>query len=65
MKKIVAYFKAAWEELRYRTTWPSWEELQETTTVVVVATVILTIIIAAMDLVAMNLMDIIYSLGGQ
>jgi len=62
MKGVIDYFKESWLELKKFVTWPTWEELFDTTIVVATATLILTIIIAIMDIASSNLMDIVYSL---
>ncbi len=60
--KIVRYFKEAYTELLYKVTWPSWEELQGSAIVVMIATLIISLIIALMDLSFKNLMTGIYGL---
>jgi preprotein translocase subunit SecE len=60
--KIVQYFKDAYAELMHKVTWPSWEELQGSAIVVMVASFIIAIVIALMDLAFKNLMTGIYSI---
>jgi len=60
--KIIRYFKEAYSELIYKVTWPSWEELQGSAIVVMIASFIIALIIALMDLAFKNLMTGIYSL---
>ncbi|MGD2036165.1 MAG: preprotein translocase subunit SecE [Bacteroidales bacterium] len=60
--KIIRYFKEAYSELVYKVTWPSWEELQGSAIVVMIASFIIALIIALMDLAFKNLMTGIYGL---
>jgi len=60
--KIIRYFKEAYTELVYKVTWPSWEELQGSAIVVMVASFIIAIVIAMMDFAFKNLMTGIYGL---
>jgi len=59
--RIFVYFKESYNELIHKVTWPSWEELQSSAILVMVATIIIALIIAIMDLGFKNLMEIIYS----
>jgi preprotein translocase subunit SecE len=49
MKKIREYIKECWEELLHKVSWPTWEELQSSTVIVMVAMVIIAFIIFVMD----------------
>jgi preprotein translocase subunit SecE len=51
MKKIREYFSESWLELTQKVSWPTWSELQESTIVVMVASLIIAIVIMAMDFV--------------
>jgi preprotein translocase subunit SecE len=48
--------------MMHKVTWPTWEELQQSTMIVLVATIIITAIVALMDFVANGLLKFIYSL---
>jgi preprotein translocase subunit SecE len=65
MKKIVQYFKESYAELVHKVTWPSWEELQGSAILVMVASLIVALIVAGMDIVFKNLMTGIYSIFYQ
>ena len=41
MNKIATYFKESYRELLEKVTWPTWIQLQQSTVIVLVATVIL------------------------
>jgi preprotein translocase subunit SecE len=58
--KIFDYFKESYNELIHKVTWPSWEELQSSAILVMIATIIIALIIATMDLGFKNLMHTIY-----
>jgi len=60
--KIIQYFKESYAELMHKVTWPSWEELQGSAIVVMVTSLIITLVIAGMDLAFKNLMSGIYGL---
>jgi preprotein translocase subunit SecE len=60
--KIKGYFQESYTELVHKVTWPTWGELQNSATLVMVATLILAIIIAAMDFSFSRVMQLIYSL---
>ncbi len=63
--KLINYFKESYNELIHKVTWPSWEELQGSAIIVMVASVIIALLIALMDLSFKNLMEGIYSLFYQ
>jgi preprotein translocase subunit SecE len=46
----------------HKVTWPSWKELQGSALLVMVASLIIALVVAIMDLGFKNLMSIIYSL---
>jgi preprotein translocase subunit SecE len=62
MNKVVQYFKESYTELVHKVTWPSWEELQGSAIVVMVASLIVALIVASMDVVFKNLMTGIYEI---
>ncbi len=63
MEKITLYIKESYNELVNKVSWPTWPELQSTTVLVIVGTIILTLIIAALDFVSGELiMKQIYKL---
>src|SRR5664280_1640997 len=60
--KIKGYFQESFTELVHKVTWPTWSELQNSATLVMVATLIIAIIVAAMDFSFSRIMKFIYSL---
>jgi preprotein translocase subunit SecE len=47
--KIQAYFKESYDELKHKTSWPTWSELQSSAIVVSVASLIIAMIVFLMD----------------
>lgn len=62
MNKISAYFRDSYHELVEKVTWPTWAQLQQSTIIVLVATIIITAIVALMDFSSHQLLKLIYSL---
>jgi preprotein translocase subunit SecE len=62
MNKITTYFKESYRELLEKVTWPTWSQLQQSTVIVLVATVIITAMVWVMDFSGMQLLKLIYSL---
>jgi len=62
MNKIANYFKESYLELQEKVTWPTWANLQQSTVIVLVATVIITGIVWVMDFSSNQLLKLIYSL---
>lgn len=60
--KIGVYVKESFNELVHKVTWPTLKELQSSAIVVMVASIIIAVVIALIDLVFENLMDFIYKL---
>ncbi|MGY8931662.1 MAG: preprotein translocase subunit SecE [Flavobacteriales bacterium] len=61
MSKIGLYIKDSFNELVNKVSWPTWSELQNSSIVVAIATVIIALIIYFMDSIFSNLMKIFYS----
>ena len=62
MRKFINYLKEAYAELTTKVSWPSWDKLQNSAIVVMVASVIFALVIFAMDFCLQNLMEFIYTL---
>ena len=54
------YIKESYDELMNKVSWPSWSELQSSSIVVAIATVIIALIIYVMDSVFDNAMKLFY-----
>jgi len=62
MNKIGMYIRDSYKELMHKVTWPTWDELQQSTMIVLVATIIITAVVWLMDKVSNAVMEFIYSL---
>ena len=62
MNKFTDFLKESYEELRHRVSWPKWEQLTQSTAIVLGATLFITIVVGIMDLAANATMQTIYSL---
>jgi preprotein translocase subunit SecE len=60
MNKISTYFKESYKELTEKVTWPSWVQLQQSTMIVLVATLVITALVYLMDLTAGGALKFIY-----
>ncbi|HTR27900.1 MAG TPA: preprotein translocase subunit SecE [Puia sp.] len=65
MNKITTYFRESYRELLEKVSWPSWTELQQSTVIVLVATLVITLLVWLMDVIASTLMHVIYSFFGS
>ncbi len=64
MNKITTYFRESYRELLEKVTWPSWTQLQQSTVIVLIATLLITLIVWIMDLVSSTILHFVYSLFG-
>ncbi len=62
MNKIRLYIQEASNELLHKVSWPTWEELQSSLVVVLVASLIFSLLIYAMDLAFSNILSAFYHL---
>lgn len=62
MNKLSAYLKDSFTELVEKVTWPTWEQLQQSTMVVLGATLLITALVALMDFLANGSLKFIYAL---
>jgi preprotein translocase subunit SecE len=62
MNKISIYFRDSFKELTEKVTWPNWTQLQQSTMIVLIATLVITAIIAAMDFIAAGGLNFIYKM---
>ncbi len=60
--KVVNYIRESYDELMHKVSWPTWAELQGSAIVVSVATLIIAIIVFAMDEVFRNVLEQFYKL---
>lgn len=62
MNKITTYFKESYKELTEKVSWPTWTQLQQSTMIVIAATLVITAVIAAMDFVTNVALKFIYNI---
>ena len=62
MNKIQSYFKDSYNELMEKVTWPNWLQLQQSTMIVLVATLVITAIVWVLDLGSNSVLKFVYSL---
>lgn len=56
------YFRDSYKELMEKVTWPNWTQLQQSTVIVLIATMVITFIVWLMDLISSGVLHFIYSL---
>lgn len=49
MTKLFNYFEQAYDELIHKVTWPTWQELQQSTIITLVSVLMLTLLVLLMD----------------
>ena len=62
MRRIRIYVKETVDELLYKVSWPSWEDLQSSTMLVIVASSIIAVLVYGMDMASSNTMKALYRL---
>ncbi|HAK70137.1 MAG TPA: preprotein translocase subunit SecE [Cryomorphaceae bacterium] len=64
MSKIITSLQDSWEEFAVKATWPSLSELQKSTTLVLIGTIIFSLVVFGMDKVISTVLEFIYSIFG-
>ena len=62
MNKLSAYIRDSYKEMGEKVTWPNWEQLQQSTMIVLAATILITAMVWVMDLGVSSVLKFIYSL---
>ncbi|MFN8243921.1 MAG: preprotein translocase subunit SecE [Ferruginibacter sp.] len=62
MNKLTAYVRDSYKELIQKVTWPSFDNLTQSTMIVLGATLLITAMVWVMDLAANSVLKFIYSL---
>jgi preprotein translocase subunit SecE len=65
MSKFGNYIQEAYDELVHKVTWPSWDELQQTTIIVLISLIIITMVIFGMDFAGENVLTLVYKMLGK
>lgn len=63
MSKIKAYFEETYSELVHKVSWPTWVELQSSSMVVMIASVIIALLVLGMDTSFRVIMESIYKMA--
>jgi preprotein translocase subunit SecE len=61
MNKISTHLKESYKELTEKVTWPNWQQLQQSTMIVLAATLVITAIISLMDFAAGGALKFVYN----
>jgi len=62
MSKISAYFKESYRELVEKVSWPTWQELQSSVIIVMVASLLIGLVVLVMDLGFTGIMNLLYQM---
>jgi preprotein translocase subunit SecE len=62
MNKITVYAKESYKEMVEKVTWPTWTQLQQSTLIVLVATLLITALIFVMDIASKGALNLVYSI---
>nr|MBS0038312.1 preprotein translocase subunit SecE [Saprospiraceae bacterium] len=62
MNAFVQHVKESYNELVNKVTWPTWPNLLDSTRVVIVASIIITLIVFVLDFISNQLLQTIYGL---
>ncbi|HEY9561027.1 MAG TPA: preprotein translocase subunit SecE [Anseongella sp.] len=63
MSKVISYIRESRNELLHKVTWPTMPELMQSSVVVLVASLIIALIVFAMDSVFENLIKLFYGIN--
>jgi preprotein translocase subunit SecE len=61
MNKVSNYFKDSYHELLEKVTWPTWGQLQQSTAIVLIATVLIMAAVWLMDSASAMVLKFVYS----
>jgi preprotein translocase subunit SecE len=62
MNKVSNYIKESYHELVEKVTWPTGTQLQQSTAIVLVATIVIMLMVYLMDFASSEVLKLIYSL---
>lgn len=62
MNKVSNYIKESYHELVEKVTWPTATQLQQSTAIVLAATLVIMLMVALMDFASSEVLKLIYSL---
>ncbi|MCS6980344.1 MAG: preprotein translocase subunit SecE [Flavobacteriales bacterium] len=61
MKQLKAYISESYNELMHKVSWPSYKELQTSSIIVLVASLLIAVLVFIMDMGFKNIMELIYT----
>jgi preprotein translocase subunit SecE len=62
MNKIREYLKLSTDELVNKVSWPTWEDLQESTIIVMIASLLIAMVIYVIDIVSSGALTYFYKI---
>ncbi len=62
MSSISTFFKESYNELINKVSWPSWSELQESSVIVLISSIIIALVVFAIDSAFSKIMELLYQL---
>ncbi len=62
MNKFTEYIKLSYDELMNKVSWPTWEDLQESTIIVMITSLLIALIIGLIDIVSSTSLGFFYQL---
>ncbi|WP_028295835.1 preprotein translocase subunit SecE [Olivibacter sitiensis] len=63
MANVLEFFKESYQEMTQKVTWPTWSELQNSAVVVLIASIIIALIVLAMDQSSTAVLNLFYGTG--
>jgi len=60
--KVIKYLNDAYNELLHKVSWPTWGELQSSSVVVMIASLIIAMVVFIMDYSFENIMGFVYGM---
>jgi|LakMenE18May11ns_1017448.scaffolds.fasta_scaffold7724032_2 preprotein translocase subunit SecE len=57
MDRVKLYIQESYNELMHKVSWPTWQQLQESAVVVLIGTIIIALLVLAMDLVSQGVIQ--------
>lgn len=49
MEKVTLYFQEAYDELMHKVSWPTWSELQDSSVIVLITSLIISLLVLGID----------------
>ncbi|GIV28134.1 MAG: protein translocase subunit SecE [Bacteroidia bacterium] len=62
MSSFTSFVKESYQELVNKVSWPTWAELQESSLIVLISSIIIALVIFAMDSAFSKIMELLYQL---